>query len=402
MRTQSMNRCPSARQSGAPAVRACLTVCMALAVGCGAAENGGLEGTGGSNPGSAGTPNTGGSGMTAGSAGQSSNSSAGASGSGSGTALGGAGTGGNSGDGGRGGALAGQGGAHSAGAGPGGGSNGGAATGGSNGVGGANGGGANGGAGGGGTAVTMSMGCGKAPTLKSGALTIQTGGATRKYMLRLPDNYDNTKPYRLMIGFHGATGNATEVAGAQNNGYFGLYSLSAGSTIFVAAEAVGGIWATSDVAYVNDVLDQVERGLCIDTARIGLEGFSQGAAMVWTLACARSKTFRFAIGHSGGGLPNPASCEPIAYLGSLGLQESTGSTGQTTQTDKFAKWAGCTIETLPKAPTGGHLCSDYQGCSAGHPVRWCQYDGGHTPSPTDAGQGSSWMPKEAWKFATQF
>lgn len=258
-----------------------------------------------------------------------------------------------------------------------------------------------GGAGGGATAAT-SMGCGKTPTLKSGTLTIQSGGANRKYMLRLPDGYDNQKPYRLMIGFHGATGNATEVAGAQNNGYFGLYSLSAGSTIFVATEAVGGIWATSDVSYVNDVLDQVERELCIDTERIGLEGFSQGAAMVWTVACSRSKTFRFAIGHSGGGLGNPTTCDPIAYLGSLGLQESSGGGGQTTQTDKFAKWAGCTIETLPKAPNGGHLCSDYQGCSAGHPVRWCQYDGGHTPSPTDAAQGSSWMPKEAWKFATQF
>jgi len=249
----------------------------------------------------------------------------------------------------------------------------------------------------------MSMGCGKAPTLKSGALTIQSGGASRKYMLRLPDAYDNKRPYRLILGFHGATGNATEVAGAQNKGYFGLYALSEGSTIFVATEAVGGLWsAATDVTYVNDVLDQVQRDLCIDTQRIGLEGFSQGAAMVWTVACSRSKTFRFAIGHSGGGVANPKTCEGIAYLGSLGLQESTGGGGQTTQTDQFAKWAGCKIETLPKAPTGGHLCSDYQGCSAGHPVRWCQYDGGHTPSPTDAGQSSSWMPKEAWKFVTQF
>ena len=397
MRTKVLNLCPSPRCLHASAVvlGALIVVCAALAVGCSAAENVGSGGAGGSKASSAGATSTGGlHGTTAGSTGQSSNASGGASGNGDSAALGGAGTGGNSSDGGRGGALTAQGGARNAGAGAGSGgaSNGGAAMGGANGL---------GGAGGGATAAT-SMGCGKTPTLKSGTLTIQSGGANRKYMLRLPDGYDNQKPYRLMIGFHGATGNATEVAGAQNNGYFGLYSLSAGSTIFVATEAVGGIWATSDVSYVNDVLDQVERELCIDTERIGLEGFSQGAAMVWTVACSRSKTFRFAIGHSGGGLGNPTTCDPIAYLGSLGLQESSGGGGQTTQTDKFAKWAGCTIETLPKAPTGGHLCSDYQGCSAGHPVRWCQYDGGHTPSPTDAAQGSSWMPKEAWKFATQF
>ncbi|HET7540871.1 MAG TPA: hypothetical protein VFK05_13405 [Polyangiaceae bacterium] len=331
-------------------------------------------------------------GATAGSTGQSGNPGGGASGSGGSAAPGGGGTGGNSSDGGHGGALAGPGGTPNAGAGSGGASKGGAGLGGANSLGGS------GGAG----ATATSTGCGKTPTLKSGALAIQSGGANRKYMLRLPDAYDNKRPYRLMIGFHGATGNATEVAGSQNNGYFGLYSLSAGSTIFVATEAVGGIWATSDVTYVNDVLDQVERDLCIDTERVGLEGFSQGAAMVWTVACSRSNTFRFAIGHSGGGLANPTKCDPIAYLGSLGLQENTGSSGQTTQTDKFAKWADCTIETLPKSPTGGHLCSDYQGCSAGHPVRWCQYDGGHTPSPMDANQGSSWMPAEVWKFVAQF
>src|SRR6478736_5925172 len=385
----------SATQRQRDAVLVCLAVYLALAVGCSAAENGGSGGHGSPEMSSAGAASTGGlRGSTGGSTGQSGNAGGGASGNGNSAALGGASMGGNPGDGGHGGAIPAQGGSPNAGAGPGGGSNGGAAMGGSASVGGA------GGSGGGNAA--LSTGCGKAPTLKSGTLTIQSGGASRKYMLRIPDGYDNKKPYRLMIGFHGATSNATEVAGAQNNGYFGLYSLSAGSTIFVATEAVGGIWATSDVSYVNDVLDQVERELCIDTERIGLEGFSQGAAMVWTVACSRSKTFRFAIGHSGGGLANPKTCESIAYLGSLGLQESTGGGGQTTQTDQFAKWAGCTIETLPKAPTGGHLCSDYTGCSAGHPVRWCQYDGGHTPSPTDAAQSSSWMPKEAWKFVTQF
>jgi len=391
MRTKLHNLRPAcSHHQQAIAIISSLTACVVFVAGCGSAESDGSGGTGGKNSGSAGAPASAGlQGMAAGSTAQSGATAGGASGSGSSSALGGAGTGGNSSDGGRGGALTMNGGASNAGANPGGGSNGGAAMGGA------------GGAGGGSTAAT-SMGCGKTPTLKSGALTIQSGGKSRKYMLRLPDNYDNKKPYRLMLGFHGATGNATEVAGAQNNGYFGLYSLSSGSTVFVATEAVGGIWAASDVSYVNDVLAQVEQDLCIDTDRIGLEGFSQGAAMVWTVACSRSKTFRFAIGHSGGGLANPTTCEPIAYLGSLGLQESTGASGQTTQTDKFAKWAGCTVETLPKAATGGHLCSDYQGCSAGHPVRWCQYDGGHTPSPTDAGQGSSWMPKEAWKFVTQF
>ena len=224
----------------------------------------------------------------------------------------------------------------------------------------------------------------------------------RKYMLRLPDNYDNSVPHRLILGFHGATGNATEVAGAQNNAYFGLYALAGGSTIFVATEAVGGLWsASTDVTYVDDVLKQVLPDLCVDTTRIEVEGFSQGAAMLWTLVCSRPGVYRAAVGHSGGGVTAPTTCQPIAYMGSLGLQE-TGGNGQAGQTDPFAKWNGCTVEKFPTAPTGGHVCSDYKGCSAGHPVRWCSFDGMHMPNPKDSGQSTTWMPKDVWAFFTQF
>jgi len=129
-----------------------------------------------------------------------------------------------------------------------------------------------------------------------------------------------------------------------------------------------------------------------------VEGFSQGAAMSWTLACSKPGVFRAAVGHSGGGVTNPKSCEPIAYMGSLGLQEGNG---QNTQTDQFAKWNGCTITTLPRAPTGSHVCTDYTGCPSGKPVRWCSYDGGHTPSPSDQGKSSSWMPMEVWGFLSK-
>jgi predicted esterase len=250
-----------------------------------------------------------------------------------------------------------------------------------------------------------SGGCGKAPTLLNSPATntfnyntITSGGASRRYILRLPEDYDNERPYRLILGFHGASQNAGFVAG--NPAFFGLYALSSGSTIFVAPEAVDGLWSASeDTVFVDDILMQVQADLCIDTTRIELEGFSQGGAMVQTLACARPTLFRAAVVHSGGGLARPGSCEPIAYFGSLGLDENGG---QETQTDFFAEASGCAIEMLPDPPAGAHLCSDYQDCAAGHPVRWCPYDGGHTPSPRDSGDDSSWMPEEVWTFLSQF
>jgi poly(3-hydroxybutyrate) depolymerase len=151
--------------------------------------------------------------------------------------------------------------------------------------------------------------------------------------------------------------------------------------------------------FVDAILEQVLADLCVDTRRIILQGFSQGGAMARALACARPGVFRAAVGHSIGGVAAPETCEPIAYFGSLGLQENGG---QNTQSDFFAMANGCTIETHPPAPSGGHRCSDYQGCAVGAPVRWCQFDGGHTPLPTDSGESSSFMPEEVWTFISQF
>lgn len=248
---------------------------------------------------------------------------------------------------------------------------------------------------GGGGGTTKSAGCGQMRTLQDGTHMVQSGGAQRGYRLRVPTAYDNNHPYRLMLGFHGATGNGGDVAPS----FFGLWDLSEGSTIFAAPDAVGGIWkADTDTTMVKDLLDQLKKDLCIDTSRIGIEGFSQGGAMVWTLACALPGTFNVAVVHSGGGLAMPKTCQPIPFFSTLGNDGS----GQGMSSDFFAMTNQCMVETFPMAPAGGHACSDYKGCSPGHPTRWCDYDAGHTPSPTDSGQSKSWVPQEVWTFVKQF
>jgi poly(3-hydroxybutyrate) depolymerase len=159
--------------------------------------------------------------------------------------------------------------------------------------------------------------------------------------------------------------------------------------------------ATTDLLFTDEVLKAVEAELCIDTSRVFLEGFSQGAAMVRVLGCQRPGVFRGLVCHSAGGLGMPSSCKPIPYFGSLGLTDIMPNS-QATQTDPFAKWNGCTIETLPMATTGKHVCTPYKGCPAEDPVTWCSYDGGHDYRPKDSGASSSWMPSAVWPFITQF
>jgi poly(3-hydroxybutyrate) depolymerase len=362
----------------------------------GGTSSGGSSGTGGGAAGSQGSGGASAAGGTTGAGGLT--GPGGASTSGGRTASGGQpGAGGVSGSGGATGGQPGTGGATSTGG----------ATGGRSGSGGSP---ATGGTGGGspndgGTAqASPSAGCGKTPTLKNSPTatanqnTLTISGTSRQFLMRWPSNYDNTHPYRLILDFHGAGGKDTDLAPS----YFGLFDLSNNTTIFIAPSANGGTWnATTDTTFVDEILKVVEADLCIDTSRVELEGFSQGGAMVAVLACARPGIFRAAVGHSRGGLTAPTTCQPIPYLGSLGLSDISGNS-QATQTDAFANWNGCKITTMPLAPTGGHLCTNYTGCPAADPVIWCSFDGPHTASPTDSGQSTSWMPKTVWPFLSQF
>ena len=388
-----------------------------LGAGCGsgttATATGGTSGSGtGGSSASGGTTGTGG---TTGSGGSNTTGTGGVTDTGGTTGTGGTThTGGTTGTGGAtsSGGVSGTGGATGTGGGAGRGSGGSGGQAGGGGTGKAGAGGATGGAAGthgnadgGSTNVTPSTGCGRTPALKNSPTstanqnTLTISGTSRQFLIRWPSNYDNSHPYRLILDFHGAGGKDTDLAPT----YFGLFNLSNNSTIFVAPSAAnGGIWdATADTAFVDEILKTVEGDLCIDTSRVELEGFSQGGAMVAVLACGRPGVFRAAVGHSRGGLTAPGMCEPIPYLGSLGLGDISGNS-QATQTDAFGKWDGCTIKTLPTAPTGGHICTAYSGCMAADPVTWCSFDGPHTASPTDSGQSTSWMPTEVWPFLSQF
>ena len=409
---------------GSGAMSRGLALCFALVFGCGGSDGGGGTGTGGSHPGGTGGL-TGLGGTTASGGNTGTTSSGGTVGTGGVTGTGGltvtggnCGTGGATGTGGLTvtGGKSGSGGAVSTGgAGETGGTTG---TGGSNGTGGSSprdgglgsGGSAAGGAGGrgsggssgsgidGGTGnAVASAGCGKTPTLKN-SHTQNTISGSRQFIVRWPTDYKNTTPYRLIFNLHGANGSDLETSGDN----YGLWSLSGGSTIFVSLSAVSGSWnATADTTYANDVLKAVEADLCIDTTRVMLEGFSMGGAMARVLGCASPGVFRAIVGHSAGGVTLPSTCKPIPYLGSLGLSDVAGNS-QATQTDPFAKWNGCTMETLPTASTGSHVCTPYKGCPAADPVTWCSYDGGHTPSPTDSGKSTSWLPSVVWPFFSQF
>jgi poly(3-hydroxybutyrate) depolymerase len=99
---------------------------------------------------------------------------------------------------------------------------------------------------------------------------------------------------------------------------------------------------------------------------------------------------------------------PVAYYASHGIGDTVLpiADGEAIR-DDFVEADGCTAQTPPDPAAGSnmHICTSFQGCSAGHPVRWCSFDGPHTPDPnatTTNGQFTSWEWAEAWSFLSQF
>ena len=276
-------------------------------------------------------------------------------------------------------------------------------------------GGRSGGAGGGagGAAGPMaSSGCGQTRTLQNGTLTITVQNVSRKYILRVPDGYDEARPYRLVFAYAWSGGTAAQVA---SSNYFNFASMDGKTTIFVAPEASdgAGTWSNGDIAFTDAVLTQLEAGLCIDRSRVFATGFSFGGGMAMALACTRADVFRAVAFFSGADLTN--SCPttlttPIAYYASQASEDSNGLsttspiTGERKQA-QFAEVNGCTPEpSSTNFPAAGqpHTCTRYKNCSAGHPTEYCVFNGSHGWEPKDPGQSTSWDAPEAWSFLSQF
>ncbi|PTA47623.1 cellulose binding domain-containing protein [Micromonospora sp. RP3T] len=264
--------------------------------------------------------------------------------------------------------------------------------------------------------AAATAGCGKAPTLANGTYTISSSGMNRSFILKLPDNYDRNRQYRLVFGFHWWGGTAVDVATGQTVqrdvwAYYGLLRLSNNSTIFVAPQGIGNGWANSggeDVTFVDDMLRRIEGDLCVDTTKRFSVGFSYGGGMSYALACARPNVFRAVAVQSSPGTLSGCSggTQPIAYLGVHGIGDSIAS-GRALR-DRFVTNNGCTAASPPEPRSGSltHTVYAYSGCRPGYPVVWAAFDGGHIAAPQDGAGGDSgsrtWVPGEVWKFFTQF
>lgn len=234
----------------------------------------------------------------------------------------------------------------------------------------------------------------------------------REYILFVPTNYDQNKPYRVVFAWHPLGGSAQSTAGNSNSGYYGLRGASNGEAILVSPEGLpfqGNSlgWANPngrDINFMRAMLDRFKGEMCIDESRVFSTGFSFGGMMSFAVGCSgMARAIAPMAGNSMvSGCANGTT--PVAVMGFHGVSDTVVSTASgRTARDVFVMRNQCMQQSMPLQPSwcdgvaqGSQPCTcvTYPGCSAGYPVIWCEFNAGHTPAPSSA--------TAIWDFFKQF
>ncbi|MEX2159056.1 MAG: PHB depolymerase family esterase [Dehalococcoidia bacterium] len=297
-------------------------------------------------------------------------------------------------------------------------------------------------------AVIAQDGCSPARAHQAGSFdeTIESGGETRDYILHIPPSYSGGDATPLVLNFHGLGSNSQDQAD-----YTGLPD-KADEEGFIVVMPQGLVtdlipiphWnntllepSPNDVAFVRDLIDQLEAELCIDPARVFSTGMSMGAMISTRLACDLSDRIA-AIAPVAGlyfppladELPEVAECNssrPVPIIAFHGTDDPIVPFNGGLPSDEdfdfrlhfhdidgvvIETWAahnGCNAEPSREPVTAGVYRLRYTGCNDGADIELYVIDGGgHTwPDATSDEEGLGFTTHEIsandllWDFFEQ-
>jgi len=221
-----------------------------------------------------------------------------------------------------------------------------------------------------------SAGCGYPPVGEIGSLEI--GGQTRTFVMRVPSSYTSDRPYPVIFAWHGLGG-----SGNLAERYFGLQAQAGEDAIIFYPDALpletqGGQtgWDLDpdgiDVAFFDVMVNFVQAHYCVDTDRIFSTGHSFGGYISNALGCARGDVLRAIAPVAGGGPFGSPDCagQVSAWL-AHGTADTTVEISQGEGSrDLWLERNACQTATQPTDPAP---CVAYDACE----VVWCVHEGGH-------------------------
>ena len=224
-----------------------------------------------------------------------------------------------------------------------------------------------------------SSGCGLPATVGQNDRTITVDGVERTYSFRVPADYDANVPTPLVFVFHGAGSNGAGAVGS-------TLVIDGLASITLGPSSLSTFWsATTDLPLVDALLEALPQELCIDLNQRFGWGYSSGGFMVNDVAVNRPGVLK-GIGVVAGGISAFGPQATPVWITHNQDDATVPISYGTTLRDTWIAANGCSTETVAVSPSP---CVEYQGCSSGKPVVWCNpATGGHSP-PSYTGEGLS-------------
>ncbi len=137
-----------------------------------------------------------------------------------------------------------------------------------------------------------------------------SGGVERTFLLGIPSTNDGETPMPLVLDMHGLSqttaGHEAQTQMSElgeQEGFVTVMPQGLGDLPYLKITADGG-----DIGFVDELLDSLEAGLCIDTSRLYLTGYSGGAMLTAVLSCRAAE--RFAAAAPVAATVPVADCDP--------------------------------------------------------------------------------------------
>ncbi|MFT5357848.1 MAG: hypothetical protein ACI9KE_005085 [Polyangiales bacterium] len=213
------------------------------------------------------------------------------------------------------------------------------------------------------TDASPTSGCGAPAESGFGCTEVEFEGATRTWCMNIPEGYDPTRTYHLMLGLHGCGGNASNVHRHRAN----MEAHGAGDFLFAYPQATASCWdygRGNDTRFIQHVIDAIEQTYCVRTGDVFVHGMSSGGSMSSVLAGGGMVRAFASVSAGGGGGPVPA----WYYGGRTDSYYSTIVSGKDTR----VRGNGCSTTSTP---IEGTPCVRYDDCE--HAVVYCEDDRGH-------------------------